>query len=187
MRRHRAYNATFSYSHLRPSHPIAFFPSRPRYRHAGHRWYSTRYKILDSEVVTNDYSKARDLLLTTTSGSEFLFQHLIIKHPNLASVSLANIYIPIYSTTKYLYKYDKLINNYLEIHMISKRPYTMKEISYMYISYLDFESHKNTRDIIRATIELTPVPIPVQYWLPGLGTIFTHLTIPPPHKQHVRQ
>ena len=47
--------------------------------------------------------------------------------------------------------------------MISKRPYTMKEISYMYISYLDFESHKNTRDIIRATIELTPVPIPVQY------------------------
>ena len=55
-------------------------------------------KFLDDEVVTKEYSEARDLILTTTSGSEFLFQLLMIKHPKLASVSLATIDILSYST-----------------------------------------------------------------------------------------
>ena len=45
----------------------------------------------------------------------------------------------------------------------------------MYLSHLDLESHKNTRDSIRATIELTPDPIPVRYRVIWLATKITHL------------
>ena len=133
-------------------------------------------KFLDTEVVTNEYSEARDLLITTTSGSEFLFQLLMIKHPKLASVSLATVDIPSYSTTKCLYKYAKAINNYIEVERINKRLYSLKEVSYMYLSHLDSNTYESTRDNIRGAIKLTPDPIPLRYQVPGLATTITHMT-----------
>ena len=132
-------------------------------------------KFLEDDVLSKDFSEAKNLLLMMTFGSEFIFQLLLIKHSKLTSVSLATINIPKYSTSKCLYKYAKAINNYVEVQLTNSRVYTTKVISYMYLSHLDSETHMNTRDRIRTTIEMTPNPIPIRYQVPGLATALTYL------------
>ena len=60
------------------------------------------------------------------------------------------IYIPQYSITKFLYWYEKLIGNYVEVQLMNKKGYRLKEVLYMYFSHLDFEAHQVTKDNIRA-------------------------------------
>ena len=75
-------------------------------------------KLLEDDLVSKDYGDAKSVLLTTTSGSKFLFQLFKIKRPNLSLISLATIYTPRYSTTKCLYWYENSIANYVEVQPI---------------------------------------------------------------------
>ena len=100
-------------------------------------------------VISNSFEIAHNLLLTTSSGSDFLFYLLMIKHPRLALISLATIDISKYSETKNKYTYAKCIINYLLIQPINKRAYTPKEVVYIYTSHLDSELHSPIKDTVR--------------------------------------
>ena len=68
----------------------------------------------------------------------------------------------------------------MEIQKINGRPYTQKEVSFIYLSHLDPEQHNNVKEPLRTNVEASLPPIPIKYRVPGLVTVITHLmsTIP---------
>ena len=59
-------------------------------------------KFREDKVISKFYTQAHNLLLFTSSASEFLFHLLMLKHPKLSPMCLAFIDIPKYSTTSCL-------------------------------------------------------------------------------------
>ena len=72
-------------------------------------------KFREDGVIVKTFSVSHNLLLTTDSGSDFIFQLLTMKQPNLVTVLLVTIDIPKYFISIFLCKYAKLIINYVYV------------------------------------------------------------------------
>ena len=106
--------------------------------------------MIEEGVIDKAFHHAHDLLLSTDSGSESLFQLLMMQHHKITAVSQATIDIHLYSSSSCLYKYAKAITKILYVQALNKRLYSDKETSFMFLSHLDTSKSTTERTTLHS-------------------------------------
>ena len=112
-------------------------------------------KIFQADVIDKTYTDAQNLLMTITNGYTLL-QLLIRQVPPLLSVyNIVTVDIPKYLDYKKLYSYTKEIVAYVGSHELKLRSFTAREITSMYLSYLDDKRYAKTIKECEMTLRLS--------------------------------
>ena len=135
-------------------------------------------KFRQERVVAKDYSIGQNLLKATTDGFIFLKQILMIRHPKFTDVASGLSQIPVYSNFNDLYLYARAIQDYVGIQRIEKRIYDAKEISLLFLKYLDEPLYQKAKLLMQTRLEhCTHTTVPISLQVPGIATTISQQTL----------
>ena len=128
-------------------------------------------KFRQDKVVSPNYEIGQNLLKTTTDGFTFLKQLLMISHPKFTDIAVGLEPIPVYSKYKDLYLYARAVQEYVGVQRIEGRNYSTKEISQLFLKYLDEKLYQKAVMVLRNRLEAhTDNQVPMSLQVPGLAT-----------------
>ena len=135
-------------------------------------------KFRQEKVIGKDYSIGQNLLKATTDGFIFLKQILMIRHPKFTDVASGLNQIPVYSTFNDLYLYARAIQDFVGIQRIEGRRYNAKEMSLLFLKYLDEPLYQKGKLLMQTRLEhCTSKTVPISLQVPGLATTISQQTL----------
>ena len=135
-------------------------------------------KFRQEKVVAKDYSIGQNMLKATTDGFIFLKQILMIKHPKFTDVASGLSQIPVYSNFNYLYLYARAIQDYVGIQRIEGRLYDAKEMSLLFLKYLDEPLNQKAKLLMQTRLEkCSSSAMTISLQVPGLATTISQHTL----------
>ena len=96
--------------------------------------YSKKYQ---KHAIYESYTDTYNLIDATRHGYELL--QLLLQHtyPLLTVKKVATVDISKYSMYRHIFRYTREIKQYMPNHEMKKRPFSDREITYMFLSHLD--------------------------------------------------
>ena len=135
-------------------------------------------KFRQEKVVSKDYHIGQNLLKSTTDGFVFLKQLLMIAHPKFTDTASGLDQIPVYSSFKDLYTFARAIQDYISVQRIEGRTYDMKQISQLFLKYLDEPLYQQAKLLMQTRIEsYGAATLPISLQVPGLATTISQQTL----------
>ena len=144
-------------------------------------------KFCQTDTIDPSYKDAQSLLEPTTDGYVFLQLLLQQVHPLLMIETVAVRDIPRYSTFKNLFTYAKAIRLYVNNHALQHRLYSDKEVTNIFLSHLDGETHAPAVKEVKAALLLSS-NVSSMYLVPAIASTIEQLTpaLSTPHHGQIR-